>query len=130
MGKAERHGLRFVPGRRQEYRDASDAQGRLYDSRTGVGAFYRYAVRSLYERPADPPPDDAGLLSLLRYTVRKSIRPKTAAMPTPHIHASVFERIARGTDDYAPKVIRERHEIAWTDGGGFADQDATPNGAR
>ena len=130
MGKAERHGLRLVSGRRQEYRDASDAQGRLYDSRTGVGVFYRYAARNLYERPADPPPDDAGLLTLLRYTVLKSIRPETAAMPTPHIHASVFERIARGTDDYAPKVIRERHEIAWTDGGPFADQDAPPNGAR
>ena len=85
MGKAEERDLVFLRGKREEHRSAADAHGRLYDSRAGTGAFYRYAARNLYERSADP-----------------------------HVHASVFERIARGTDRYAPKVLRESCEIAWT----------------
>ena len=74
MGKAHKHDLRFLPGTWKEYREQADTYGRLYDSRTGSGAFYRYAPRSPSERPV-------------------------------HVHASVFDRVRRGTDNYAPKVI-------------------------
>ncbi len=104
MGKAEAVGLWFIEGRREEFRREADVHGRLYDSRTGLGAFYRYAVRNLGTRPA--------------------------------IHASVFERIARGSGNYAPKVISERLEenkdldqskytVAWTDKGPYASADTT-----
>ena len=92
MGKAEERDLVFLPGTREEHRNGADAHGRLYDSRAGTGAFYRYAARNLYERAADP-----------------------------HVHASVFERITRGTDRYAPKVLRESCEIAWTNQGPYSE---------
>ena len=103
MGKAEECGLRFVNGVRKEYQRDADVHGRLYDSRTGLRAFYRYAPRNpyeLYERTND----------------EKFL---------PAIHGSVFERIQRGTDYYAPKVIRGNNEstiratVAWTDCGPY-----------
>ena len=53
-----------------------------------------------------------------------------------NFRASVFERIARGTDNYAPKVITERldgnkdldqpnYTVAWTDKGPYASADTT-----
>ncbi len=104
MGNAEAHGLGFIEGRRDEFGWDTDVHGRLYDSRGGLGAFYRYAARNLGTQPA--------------------------------IHASVFERIARGTDNYAPKVITERLEgnndldqpnytVAWTDKGPYASTGTT-----
>ena len=55
MGKAHRHGLRFLPDAWKAHREQADTYGRLYDSRTGSGAFYRYAPRDLYTRPEEPP---------------------------------------------------------------------------
>ncbi len=101
MGKANKHDLRFLPDKWTEYREQADAYGRLYDSRTGSGAFYRYAPRNLYERPSNAPPD------------AKSVRQV-------HVHASVFDRVRRGTDNYAPKVIYHPPEIAYSESGPYA----------
>ena len=84
MHRAHRCGLRFLASKWPEYREASDPHGRLYDSRTGWGTFYRYARRDLYKRK--------GIL--------------------PRIHATVFERIRRATDHYGPKVLlRDRYIV-------------------
>lgn len=158
MGKAAAHGLVFIDGRRREFQYTMDAHGRMYDSRTGFGIFYRYAARNIYEQPADPLPDDARFLDVLHYTFRKFVRYATRCfleglsdpganggggllekmrrrlnayvrplepvkMPKPLIHVSVRDRIARGTDHYAPKVISgdpSETEMAWTDGGPYA----------
>lgn len=102
MGKAEACGLRFADGVREEFQRNADVHGRLYDSRAGLGAFYRYAPRNLYQKPENSLPDNQPL--------------------TPAIHGSVFERIQRGTDYYAPKVIRENScTITWTDSGPYAE---------
>ena len=77
MDRANSRGLRFLASKWREYREAADPHGRMYDSRTGMGMIYRYAPRNIYEHEGDPA-----------------------------IHASVFDRIARRTDYYAPKVIR------------------------
>ncbi len=77
MDRADSCGLRFLESKWREYREAADPHGRIYDSRTGLGMFYRYAPRNIYEHGVE----------------------------RPAIHASVFERIERGTDYYAPKVI-------------------------
>ena len=78
MTKARRCGLHFLNSKWQEYREAADAHGRMYDSRTGFGMFYRYAPRKPYE--------------------------DTAVVPA--IHKSVLQRRERATDYYAPKVLR------------------------
>ena len=84
MHRAHECGLRFLAGKWREHREAADTHGRLYDSRTGWGMFYRYARRDLYERKGS----------------------------LPRIHATVFERIRRGTDHYGPKVLlRDRYIV-------------------
>ena len=112
MGKADAHGLRFLDYRWKEFRDAADAHGRIYDSRAGLGVFYRYAPRDLYEQPAPPPPDNAKFREVIIYTLKKLFgRLKMVERPCSSlIHFSVFDRIKRGTNYYAPKVIREEKE--------------------
>ena len=78
MDRANACGLRFLQRKWDEYREDADPHGRLYDSRTGWGMFYRYARRDPYCRPDE----------------------------SPAVHESVFERLERATDYYAPKVLR------------------------
>ena len=100
MGKAAMCSLRFKNGVREDYQRDADVHGRLYDSRAGLRAIYRYGSRNPYED----------------YCREK----KEEFLPT--IHGSVFERIERGTDFYAPKVIRENeYKKVWTDSGPYAE---------
>jgi len=81
MAKAEDCGLRFAPGTKEEVGRDANVHGKLYDSRSGPAAYYRYAPRDI-----------------------KEICSKHG-IATPKIHRSVFERIARRTADYAPAYI-------------------------
>ena len=81
MGKAKACGLQFLKSKCKEYCETADPHGRLYDSRAGLGVFYRPALREL---------------------------PKYS-----FIHKSVFERIKRGTNYYAPKIIRDCNYIIY-----------------
>ena len=88
MGKATKCGLRFTECARKEVQRTGDAHGPVYNSRAGWGAFYRPALR-------DPYAEDC----------------------CPKVHVSVQERIDRGTNYYAPKVIRpEEYVVVGTDG--------------
>ena len=75
MAKAHLCGLRFGDGFRKQYQHDADPHGKLYDSRAGLGAYYRYAPRVLKKE-------------------NKEERPV--------IHDSVIERIERATEYYAP----------------------------
>ena len=77
MSKAEEHGLRFVPAERLLYRYHADVDDKMYDSRAGFGVFYRWQPRDVQ-------------------------RLCEANGVPPRIHRSVFERIARNTEGYAP----------------------------
>ena len=128
MGKANACGLQLLKSHWQEYRKASDAYGRLYDSRVGLGVFYRYARRDIYKRAEDPPPDNAKLGKVLVYTFKKLFGGlKIVERPClPMIHKSVFDRIERGTNNYAPKVIREgKYIIAWSNSGPYMQPAVT-----
>ena len=93
MGKAEQCGLQFFDGSRAEVQRTVDAHGRLYDSRAGGGAFYRPALRDPY-----------------------------AGESSPEVHGSVCQRISRGTQYYAPKVIkRGEFTVVWTDQSPYAE---------
>ena len=83
MHRANECGLRFLQRKWDEYHEDADPHGRLYDSRTGWGIFYRYARRNPY---AHNPDDGSGAL--------------------PAVHESVSERTERPTAYYAPKVLR------------------------
>ncbi len=88
MRQADACGLRFLERKWREYSEDADPHGRLYDSRTGWGMFYRYARRDPY----------------------------AGADESPAVHESVLERIERATDYYAPKVLRPgQYEVVQND---------------
>ncbi len=94
MAKAYNCGLRFHTGAGEEFQRGADPFGKIYDSRTGLQALYRYALR-------DP------------YRCRQSL---------PRVHGSVDSRIRRGTDYYAPKIIEpDNYTVVWTDDGPFSE---------
>jgi len=64
----------------KEIEEAFSPFGKLYNSRAGAGAYYRYGPRRL-----DPPRDK-----------------QDACIPHPKIHETVLWRMAAGTDAYAP----------------------------
>ncbi len=86
MSRAEQHGLRFVPAERLMYRYHADVDDKLYDSRAGVGVFYRWQPRDVE-----------------RLCAENGVTPK--------IHLSVFERIARNTEGYAPGSLPADAEV-------------------
>ena len=63
-----------------EYQGSTAPYGRIYNSRSAFGAYYRYDPRFL-----NPPRDRQG-----------------SVIPTLKIHETVVWRIAAGTDGYAP----------------------------
>jgi hypothetical protein len=77
MEKAAQAGVRFLAHDRETYQRHANVDDKLYDPRAGLGVFYRWKPR-----------DIAGLCS--QHHVR------------PAIHMSAVERIAHGTEDYAP----------------------------
>lgn len=91
LREAIRHGLVFNEIMLQQYLATATPYGTLYDSRKGLAGYYRYDPRRL-----NPPVDNQG-----------------ARISCPKIHESVFQRMAGGSDEYAPlslpndfKVVR------------------------
>jgi uncharacterized protein (DUF2235 family) len=87
MTEAEKAGLEFKKGAIEEARLASDEDGRLYDSRYGMGAYYRYCPRKIveltHERFSNAPHDEVEIA-------------------VPKIHESMFKRLRHGARAYAP----------------------------
>jgi uncharacterized protein (DUF2235 family) len=86
MRNAEAHGLRFLPQPRLMYRDGTDVDDKLYDPRAGLGIFYRWRPRN----------------------VAASCRENNIA---PKVHRTVFQRIARNTEGYAPGSVPPDSEV-------------------
>jgi uncharacterized protein (DUF2235 family) len=92
MHEAREAGLRFIDNDRKSVIEHQDVQDKLYDPRSGLGLFYRWAPRNI---------DDLC---------------KKHKIGVPKIHISVFERIACGTDSYAPGNIPFKFEVDATSG--------------
>lgn len=75
---------------------SQDKDGRLYDSRSGLGAYYRYGPRKVSDLCDDP-------------TVGVRV-------PRPKIHESVFDRIDSGCNAYAPIGLPPDYLIVRRDG--------------
>ncbi len=92
LTEAERaggHGLRFNASERQSFREHASVDDKLYDSRSGLGLFYRWKIRDI-----------------------ASICRKNDVVPK--LHVSVLERIAHGTDDYSPGNLPRDAEVIAT----------------
>jgi uncharacterized protein (DUF2235 family) len=97
LTEAERVGLRILAAERQQYRDHANVDDKLYDPRAGIGIFYRWRVR-----------DMAALC------FRAGVAPK--------LHLSTVERIAHGTDDYAPGNLAPDAAIVFTEPAAAGDR--------
>src|SRR5262245_35084912 len=83
-------GLRLNPVDRDSFRSHASVDDKLYDPRAGLGVFYRWKIRRI-----------AAMCEEHSVPVR--------------IHSTVLERIAHGTDDYAPGNIPSDAEVAITE---------------
>jgi len=95
--EARKHGLRLHKVYTDVWLARSDPHGPIYDSRRGLGSYYRYNPRNMARLTAD----DFAHVSI----------------PRPKIHCSVFQRIAAGRDEYAPLVLPARYAVVGEDGG-------------
>ncbi|HEX7035320.1 MAG TPA: DUF2235 domain-containing protein [Pseudomonadales bacterium] len=96
-GEAMKAGLRLRDDALEDFRERADPFGPMHDSRSGVGAYYRYQPRKIAARLEapdrttrilqDPDMQGRGLLTEVR------------------IHDSVVRRIQDGPDGYAPIVL-------------------------
>jgi len=77
---------------------AKDKDGRLYDSRSGLGGYYRYSPRKIQE-----------FYDAMPRELDKDNKPLPA--PLPKIHESVFGRIRVGAHIYAPSGLPKKYEI-------------------
>jgi len=78
-----------------------DKDGRLYDSRSGLGGIYRYGPRKVAD--------------LCDMTLSKDPRDRVL-IKTPKIHESVFQRIKVNAQLYAPVGLPRDYEVVATDG--------------
>jgi uncharacterized protein (DUF2235 family) len=106
MKEADRCGLRFKkppksdPDVMRQLGSMADKDGRLYDSRSGLAASYRYGPRKLSE------------LCNSR-TWRGSDR---VVIKTPKIHRTVFDRMLAGAFPYAPLGLPDDYYVVDDDG--------------
>lgn len=77
MTKAEEQGLRFIASERERYHQLQNVHDKLYNSRSGLGVYYRYKPRNIGD-----------------ICEANKVAPK--------IHASVLQRITHATQGYAP----------------------------
>jgi hypothetical protein len=88
--RAGEAGLRLVGIDREIYREHASVQDQLYNSRAGVGVFYRWLPRDMKALCAE-----AG------------VKPK--------IHLTVLERIAHGAADYSPGTLAPDATVVLTE---------------
>ncbi|MBA3612867.1 MAG: DUF2235 domain-containing protein [Nitrospirales bacterium] len=99
LGEAELHGLKFQPDERKQVRAMANTCGVKHDSRRWLGSFYRYLPRKL-----EP-------------LIYDDHEPMNKVIITwPKIHESVFDRICRDGDGYAPFVLPKRYAVVTAQG--------------
>jgi uncharacterized protein (DUF2235 family) len=135
--RAKVYGLTFQPFEEEALNRFVDPYDKLNDSRHGLGGYYRYRPRRLSDIYSQPP-YKLSLAEDIRHIINLwSSRPDPehevkaelaspdsyVARPAPKIHQSVLDRIAKGTDGYAPIVLPEIFSVVGDDG------SIVPNGA-
>jgi len=84
-------GLRILQSDREYYREHGNVDDKLYDSRAGLGVFYRWKPRDM-----------------------RTLSEKQKSGWPPSIHLSVLERIAHGTDGYNPGTLAHTVGVTFT----------------
>ncbi len=103
MAALEEARVRFIPGKRETFQHEADAHGCQYDPRTGPAVYYRYTPRRVgrfYQGTDD--------FWMRWYLSLRGQRPAPLPGYGIELHASVFERLQRGTQHYAPLLLPDR----------------------
>jgi uncharacterized protein (DUF2235 family) len=128
--RAKVYGLTFQPFQEESLQPLADPYDKLNDSRHGLGGYYRYRLRRLSEIYSQPPyklslrDDFRHIVNLWRSRPdpENEVKAELASpdsyvvRPAPKIHQSVLDRIAKGTDGYAPIVLPETYSVVRGDG--------------
>jgi hypothetical protein len=101
MTEAARLGVLFKPGALRTVRRAAEVYGKLYDARRGLGGAYRYLPRKI---------------ARLTHNVNPRKEADRVIITRPKFHESVFQRIAHGTDAYAPIGLPAAYAVVAEDG--------------
>jgi uncharacterized protein (DUF2235 family) len=101
MTKASQQGVFFIDAMWEGYRREADVHSRLYDSRAGLGAYYRYLPRDVKK-------------ICLEHGIAQA-----------KIHVSVFDRIQRASDGYAPFNLPDDFVMEMADATKAAGFDAS-----
>lgn len=101
--QAQRCGLQFKqsPDAVADIEAGQDRDGRLYDSRSGMGGYYRYGPRKIQS------------LSNMKFSLTSG---NSVHIALPKIHVSALERMRNGANPYAPIGIPEKYAIVQDDG--------------
>ncbi len=91
MVQAERCGLRLVPHLGDQYATQHSFADKLYDSRSGLGIFYRWRPR------------DVKAICAAR------------GIPVPRVHVSAIERITQAPEGYAPGNLSPSIQVVATE---------------
>jgi uncharacterized protein (DUF2235 family) len=143
MERAHVYGLRYLAPQEVSLTALANPYDKLNDSRHGVAGYYRYRPRNLldlYDLPAYRLSLWQDFLHILRLIakrpdpenlVKAELAPGTAyrTRPPAKIHQTVFDRISRGNDGYAPIVLPQRYDVV-SQTGDVTLNVATPAGAQ
>jgi len=108
MDESEAAGLRFLPAKERETPALRDDFGPLYNSRSGMGSYYRYQPRKIAARLEHPDPTTL----MMQDPDRKGVGLLTSVT----IYESVLHRVSAGDDAYAPIVLPDRFQVLKSDG--------------
>lgn len=108
MEEAERAGLRTLTVVKDRIVALASSYGPIHDSRAGLGAYYRYQPRKIaaWLDPVDPT-----TLSLRDPAITDSRGRSRGLLRSVSVHESVINRIATGTDRYAPITLPQTFRI-------------------
>jgi len=108
MEQAEYAGLRTLSVIKDRFLALASSSGPIHDSRAGVAAYYRYQPRRI---AAWLDPADRRILSLRDPGITDGHGRSRGLLRSVQVHESVINRIAKGTDRYAPITLPETFEI-------------------
>jgi uncharacterized protein (DUF2235 family) len=91
MTEAEKEGLRYFDAERNQIAARVSPQGKHYDSRAGLGGYYRYGPRKVGELCDDP-----------EHEVK---------VPIVHVHESAFRRITARERNYSPVSLGVKFSV-------------------
>lgn len=102
MEEAERAGLRTLKVVKDRFVALASSYGPIHDSRAGIAAYYRYQPRKVtaWTEPVDP-----RTVGLRDPAIADAEGNQHGLLRTVRVHESVINRIANGTDRYAPITL-------------------------